>query len=733
MSLKFLTTACLLLAVSNVHGADPLACETSIANPLASESLLASGILDNPTTIQLETGQLEAQLAEGPSATMTGGVLLRRGNKAARAESARFDPGQMALHLEGGVRYEDPGTQILSDSAEFGYESGRIRFEGAEFLIGSSNARGAADGIEINQDGRLILTGVDYTTCPKGSEDWLMQGSSIEIDTNKGVATARGMKLRFKGVPILYAPYLSFPIGDARKSGVLTPEIGSAGRSGSEIRVPYYWNIAPNYDATLTPRLLTNRGMQLETKFRYLTERNEGVVSADYLPNDDILGINRYQLRFEHRTLFDNGWRNQIDLRQVSDSQYFEDLGGSLSASSITNLERSIRFDYFSDTLLLLGRVQDYQTIDDDIMPADRPYRRLPQLVVAGQWPMPQGLRFGIDGEIVNFDRDIGVTGWRVNATPKIELPIIRPGWFVTPAVEFDFTAYELNDTLPGAQTSPTRKIPIASLDTGMFLERTMSSADRIQTIEPRLLYVSIPFRDQDGLPVFDTIAPVFDLVQLYRKNRFVGIDRIGDTEQLSLGITTRILDASSGKELMSATIGQTRYYDDQRVTLPSASMATTEASDYVAQLRFLLLKHVNFDFGHQWGADFSDTTRTEARLQYRPASNKVLNLAYRFQRDSLEQGDLSMSWPVSTRWNIVGRYNYSFRDRETLEEFFGLEYESCCWGFRLVARRYISTRDGTRDSSIGLQLVLKGMMSVGTAADKLLERGILGYSADFR
>ncbi len=733
MSLKFLTTACLLLAVTNAYGAEPLACKTSLGEPLASDSLLATGMLDDPEIIQLETGYLEAQLANVPSAIMSGGVLLRRGNKAARAESARFDPDQMALHLEGGVRYEDPGTQILSDSAEFGYKSGRIRFEGAEFSIGSSNSRGAADALEINQDGRLILTGVDYTTCPKGSEDWLLQAASIELDTNKGVATARGIKLRFKGIPILYAPYLSFPIGDARKSGVLTPEIGSAGRSGSEIRVPYYWNIAPNYDATLTPRLLTNRGLQLETKYRYLTERNEGVVSADYLPNDDILGIDRYQLRFEHRTLFDNGWRNQIDLRQVSDSQYFEDLGGSLSASSITNLERSIRFDYFSESFSLFGQVQDYQTIDDAILPEDRPYRRVPQLLVAGHWPLPLGLRFGIDGEIVNFDRDVGVVGWRVNAAPRVELPIVRPSWFVTPAVEFDFTRYDLKNALPGAQTDPTREIPIASLDTGVFLERAMSNSNRIQTLEPRMLYVSIPFRDQDGLPVFDTISPDFNLVQLYRKNRFLGIDRIGDTEQLSVGITTRILDASSGKELMSATIGQTRYFDDRLVTLDGASTATNEASDYIAQLRFLLLRNVNFDIGYEWGTGISDAIKSEARLQYRPANNKVLNLAYRFRRDSLEQGDVSWSWPVRARWNIVGRYNYSFRDREALEEFIGLEYESCCWGFRLVARRYISTRDGTRDSSLGLQLVLKGMMSVGTAADKLLERGILGYSANLR
>ena len=717
----------------NAYGAEPLACKTSLAQPRGAESLLANGILDNPATVQLEAGRIEAQLGDNPGANMTGGILLRRGDKAAAADTARYDPGQQALHLEGGVRYEDPGTRILSDSAEFSYASGRIRFEGAEFSIGNGNSRGAADTLEINQNGLLTLAGVAYTTCPPGSEDWILQGKSIQLDTRKGVGIAKGIKLRFKGVTILYTPYLSFPIGDARKSGILTPEIGSAGRSGNEIRIPYYWNIAPNYDATLTPRLLTNRGIQFETEFRYLTERNEGIVAADYLPDDDILDRVRHQLRFEHRTLFGNGWRNQIEFREVSDSQYYEDLGGSLSVSSITHLNRSIRIDYYSESFSLLAQIQDYQTIDDAILPEDGPYRRIPQLLVRGSWPAPLGLRFGVNGEIVNFDRDVGVTGWRVNASPKIELPISGPGWFVTPAVELDYTRYNLNDTLPGIETKPTRQVPIASLDTGMFLERSMHNSNRVQTIEPRLLYVSIPFRDQDSLPVFDTISPDISLIQLFRKNRFLGIDRIGDTEQLSLGITTRILDDASGKELMSATIGQTRYYNNRRVSLPGASMATPESSDYIAQLRFLLFRNVNFDIGHQWSTGTNRTTKSEARLQYRPARNKILNLAYRFRRDSLEQGDVSWSWPLSTRWNFVGRYNYSFRDQEVLEEFFGLEYESCCWGLRLVSRRHISTRDGTRDSSFGLQLVLKGMTSVGTAADKLLERGILGYSADLR
>jgi LPS-assembly protein len=732
LSAKPLILATCLLAASGAQGADPLACGTSIGERMSRDSAISEMTLDDPNTIVFEAGKLEAQVGTSPVAKMSGGVLLRRGDKLAGADTARYDPEQQAILLQGDVRYEDPGTQIRSDSAEFSYLSGRIRFEGAEFSMGSNAGRGAAAALEINQEGRLILEGVEYTTCPPGSEDWLLQGKSINLDTGTGVGTARNIKLRFKGVPILYAPYLSFPISDARKSGVLTPEIGSAGRSGNEIRVPYYWNIAPNYDATITPRLLTSRGLQLETEFRYLTKKNEGTLSADYLSSDSILDESRHQLRVQHRTLFESGWRNRIDFREVSDGQYFEDLGGSLSVSSITHLNRSIRFDYYSDHLTLLGQVQDYQTIDDAILPVDEPYRRLPQLLARASWPVKM-LRVDLDGEVVNFDRDVGVTGWRINAAPSVRMPIEQPGWFVTPAISLDHTRYQLSDTLPAADTEPTRTVPIASLDTGMVLERSLNGSNRVQTIEPRLLYVNIPFRDQTDLPVFDTITPDINLVQLYRENRFLGIDRIGDTEQLSIGVTSRILDVGTGRELMTATVGQTRYFGDRNVVLPGTTASTFETSDYIAELRFLVWENINFDLGHQWGTGENGTTQSEARLQYRPASKKILNLAYRFRRDSLEQGDLSWSWPMSTRWNFVGRYNFSFRDQEVLEQFFGLEYESCCWGLRLVSRRHISTRDGTRDSSFGLQLVLRGMTSVGTAADKLLERGILGYSADLR
>ena len=725
----------LLLAVPLAEAAEPQACSNRLDTELAQDPSLPAD--DAASAIELSTGEFEAKLGDGSFATMTGGVLLRRGDKLAGADRATFDPEDRALYLRGNVRYEDSGTQVTSDSAEFAYESGRIRFTGAEFSLGSSNARGAADDILINDSGEIRFDDVSYTTCPPGSNDWELEAGDIDIDTRNGVGTARNITLRFQNFPILYSPYISFPISDARKTGILTPEIGSAGRSGNEARVPFYWNIAPNYDATITPRLLTDRGLQLQTEFRYLTQRNDGTVVAQYLGDDSLTNEPRHLMSLRHRTLFGNGWRNRIDYREVSDSQYFEDLGGSLSVSSTTHLNRSISFDWHTDTMSLFGQVQDFQTLDDAIGPSDEPYQRLPQLLFSGRWPdRLLGLTLGLDSELVNFDREVGVTGWRANLAPSIKLPISGRGWFVNSELAWDYKRYELDNTAAGDPQDPRRSVPITSLDTGFVLERLMANGNghrRIQTIEPRLLYVHIPHRDQDTLPVFDTITPDLNLVQLFRRNRFLGVDRIGDTDQVSFGVTSRILDVSSGRELVTATIGQTRYLSDRQITLPGGIATNTGTSDYIAEVRFLLYENLNFDFGHQWGTGSSGTTQSEARLQYRPSLNKVLNLAYRFRRDSLEQGDVSWSWPITSQWNFVGRYNFSFRDQEALEQFFGLEYESCCWGLRLVSRRHISTRDGTRDSSVGLQLVLKGMTSVGTAADRLLERGILGYSASLR
>ena len=726
-----LTGFSLLLASLPTAAQQRLQCAPTPPAAIADESLLSAFGPGDPDLVEFLAGEVEVTFGEDPTASLEGGVLLRRGNRLAGAANANYDPLTRALHLTGGVRYEGPGSAVSSESAEFGYDTGRIRFEGAEFMVGERNARGTAGVLEINQEGQLRLADVGYTTCPPESEDWIIEAEDINLDTSTGVGTARGMRLRFKGVPILYSPYLSFPITDARKSGVLTPEVGSTGRSGNELSLPYYWNIAENYDATLTPRLLTARGLQMGTEFRYLSEGSSGIAQFEYLPNDSKFNDNRHSVAFDHKTLFDSGWRSEINFREVSDNQYFEDLGGSMSISSITHLDRRLVFDYYGDHWNLLAMFQDYQTIDAAIAPVDEPYRRVPQISANGYWPDAfLGLDYRFDSELSYFDHDVGVTGWRMNVAPQIELPIERAGWFIKPGVTLDHTRYDLDNVLPGADSKPDRSLPIASLDLGLQFERLMnSSSGRVQTLEPRILFVHVPFEDQTALPVFDTILPDLNLVQLYRKNRYLGVDRIADTDQISIGMTSRIIDSDSGRELMSATIGQARYLSTQNVGIPGQPMNVAETSDYIAEMRFLVNDNVNFDVGHQWSNDERGTTQSEARLQYRPDDNRVLNLAYRFRKQSLEQGDLSWSWPLTQSWNFVGRYNFSFRDRKPLEQFYGLEYESCCWGLRLVSRRYISTRDGTRDSSIGLQLVLKGMTSVGTAADRLLERGILGYS----
>ncbi len=725
-----------LLVTPFAYAAEPEACYAPPA-PIDVNDALTTINLDDPEAIVFEVGQLEAQLGEQPTATMTGGVLLRQGDRLAGAETATYEPVNQSLLLEGDVRFEDPNTQVSSESAEFSYGLGRIRFDSASFLLFENNGRGAAEAVEVNQAGRLELDGVSYTTCPPESKDWLIRARDIDLDTREGVGTAKGVSLRFKGVPILYSPYLSFPISDARKSGILTPEVGSSSRSGNEIRVPFYWNIAPNYDATITPVLLTDRGWQVGSQFRYLTNTMDGDIYGEYLGSDNKFNDSRSMVRVQHRTLFESGWRNLLFFQEVSDNQYFEDLGGSLSVSSITHLDRRLSIDYHNDTWSLFGQVQDFQTIDEAIQPVDEPYQRVPQLLVNGYWPDGWlGAEVRFDGELVNFDRDVGVTGWRVNLAPSVALPLSRsPGWFVTPAVTLDHTRYDLDNTDPGQNSAPTRTVPIGSLDVGLVLERDFNgrSSRRVMTLEPRMLYVHVPTRDQDDLPVFDTITPDLNLVSLYRTNRYLGVDRIADTDQVSIGMTSRILDTGSGRELVTATIGQTRYYSNSSVTLPDEPQFQDDTSDYIAEVRFGLSQYLNFDVGHQWGEKDRGTTQSQARLQYRPANNKIFNLSYRFRRDSLEQGDVSWSWPIAKQWNFVGRYKYSFREEEALEEFFGVEYESCCWGVRLVSRRHISTRDGTRDSSIGLQLVLKGLSSVGTAADKMLERGILGYSANLR
>jgi len=351
-------------------------------------------------------------------------------------------------------------------------------------------------------------------------------------------------------------------------------------------------------------------------------------------------------------------------------------------------------------------------------------------LMARGYWPdLMLGLSAGLDSELVRFERNLGVTGTRLNVAPRLSLPLGNPGIYLTPTLEWEFTGYTLENTLPGEETNPSRNTPIFSLDSGLVLDRyTGGKRNLISTLEPRMQYVYIPYKRQDDLPIFDTGVPDFNLVQLFRQDRFAGPDRVGDTNHLGAGLTSRLLDPDNGRQYLSATIGGQYYFENQRVTLPGVTPEERNSSDLFAELDFGFFNRWSLGLATQWQPTERVSQKNVVRIQYKPKDDRVINLGYRMQRDELEQTDLSFSWPVGQNWNAVGRWNYSLPDGKTLDSLVGLEYESCCWAIRLVTRRYIASRSGDRDSSIMLQFNFKGLSNLGSPVEKVLAMGILGY-----
>jgi LPS-assembly protein len=670
------------------------------------------------------------ELSRTAPSMLEGDVEIRTGDRYLGADRVQYDPVTGDVQAEGDVRFGDVDLEVSGTLASFDSALGGGRFSDTKFKLKNVNGRGAAAQIRRVDPDVTILEGVTYTACPDERDDWILRAPYIEIDQADEVGIARKARVDFKGVPILYLPYLSFPLSAKRKSGFLVPQIGASHRSGSDIAAPYYLNLKPNMDMTLTPRYLSRRGLQLATELRYLTPHSAGNLDLEYLPHDEQLGEDRRLASLEHVTHFSEATTLTANVSATSDGTYFQDLGNSLSVASITHLERRVDLDWHDDTWRVLGRVQNFQTLDEAIARDDRPYERVPQLVAIGEWPdLALGLQSRADTELVNFQRNDGVTGQRLDLTPQLTLPLGPQGLRFTPGVAVDYTRYALSDTAPGEDDTLTRTTPIVTLDAHAVFERTVGASQRVQTLEPRARYTYIPLRSQDQFPVFDTGEPDFNFVQLFRDNRFTGIDRLGDADQLAFGVTSRMLDGSTGEEYLNATLGQIVYFEDRDVTLPGEAPATQSLSDLLAEVGLHVSDRWNADVGYQWDPDRTRVDKSAVRFQYRTPGRGVLNLGYRFRRAELEQTDVSFALPVGPRFDVVGRWNFSLPEEETLERFLGFEYQSCCWALRVVTRRYVSTRSGDTESAIFLQLELKGLTSLGSPADSLLEHGILGYS----
>jgi LPS-assembly protein len=759
-----LAAACSLLATAPARAADMCP-----APPKRKHAAAEAALVNDDHRIRLDSDGASYDEANG-FAILTGHVKVRQDLRTISADRVTYDQRTGKVTVNGSVDFEDPRLGVTSESGAYDALGG-ANFDEANFHIFDRNGRGFASEMEVHPDGTVRLAKVRYTSCPAGNQDWMLLASSLKLDTDAQQGVAHHVVMRFKDVPIFYTPYMAFPLGDARQSGLLFPNFGHSGSNGYQLDVPYYFDLAPNYDATLTPGLLSRRGVQLGGEFRFLSADSHGQFEENFLPDDAIEHSDRAFVHITDVTNIAPGLRFDTDIASVSDSNYFSDFAVGSDQTSVTFLERRAELLYYDDIWRIRAQAQNFQTIDTSIDAGDRPYSRVPRVEAYGLLPIVGQLEFALSSEVTNFLREVGPTGVRADVSPELRWSARSAGYFFEPVVGYHFTQYDLQNAAVGDPSTPTRTLPYASVDTGLIFERDSGSqGQRTETLEPRLMYSYVPYRNQNELPIFDTGLPDLNLVELFRTNRYVGDDRIGDANQLAMGLTTRLFSESTGAQYLSATLGQIRYFSLPRVflpdeitqtlpgqtlltipgqpsqvilpgqnlpTLPGQTLATVpgqvsepyRASDIIGEVSVTAYKNWSLNLDYQWNPYTSQTDKSEVLLQYRPDPNKVVNIGYRFQEDILKQYDVSFAWPIASHWNTVGRYVYSLQDRQVIEQLAGFEYKSCCWRIQVLQRRYLTNRTGGLDTSIALQLELTGLSSVGKRSDAFLQKEISGYS----
>ena len=659
---------------------------------------------------------------------LNGEISIRHRNGGLTAENARFDPRTNIATVDGEMSYQSAGLQVRSSDATLNVAEGTFELGESGYELNNSNlvSRGRAQRIERNERGNLRLKDATYTTCPTGDNGWLIRADSIKLNQDKGIGTARDITLRFKDVPIFYAPAFSFPISNQRKTGFLVPRFDQNDKTGLEYRQPFYWNIKPNTDATFVLRTMSDRGLQLQSELRHLNSIGNWTLNHEFISNDNRFtqGVNRYFTRLRHTGGFSRRWTTSIDLNGVSDKDYFEDLGDTLKVASITHLQRRADLTYTAKNYVFRTRLLSYQTVDQSIAPDQRPYKQLPQLTLNYKKSLPhKGLNTTVDTEWVFFERDNSVNGRRLDFKPRLEWTQRRAAWYSTLSGSVRHTHYDLNE-----QDSRSRTIPVFSADAGMYFDRFNQPDGSFLTLEPRLYYLYAKRTNQSALPVFDTGALDFNFSQLFRENRFSGADRINDANQLSLALSSRRINRQ-GREKFQASIGQILYFDDRTVTLPEGVVETSSSSDVVGELKLEIDQHWSGETAIQWNPTTNTTERSSAAIRYRDGTDKIVNIGHRYLRDEGEFLNASFAWPVKDNWRLAAGWNYSLDDNKSIETILGLEYDSCCWAFRTAARRYITDDGQDQNTSYFFQLVLKGLAPVGQNVTEVLREAVGGYT----
>jgi LPS-assembly protein len=662
-----------------------------------------------------------------------GEVELRKRGQVVNADRLIYRQAEDEVHALGNVRIEQQDSLVTGPELRMKLESHEGYMRQPVYQMRQPDSHGAAENLEFAGENKYNITAGTYTTCREGNDDWFLRSSEMELDRTVQVGTAHHASVVFKGVPILYSPWLEFPLDDQRKSGFLPPTFGSSGKSGAIFALPYYWNIAPDQDATITPRILSKRGLQMNAEYRYLDRRYAGKTNIEFLPNDSQTGTNRFNLLLNHGQSLGAGWSGGLNVQKVSDDNYFRDLNTTVATTSQVHLPREGVLAYNGYGLSFLTRVQSFQTLQDPLAPITPPYSRRPQLLLNGAWRNFPAVDLGLASEWTDFSHPTLLSGRRFSFYPSISLPLNQSFAFVTPKVGVHHTRYTLTENNPDEVSSMTRTLPIFSLDSGLFMERdwAVRGGEYLQTLEPRLYYLYIPYQDQGRLPNFDSALADFNYAQIFSENQFVGSDRINDANQLTAALTSRLLDPGTGQEWLRATIGQRYYFKEQQVVLPGGVARSDNSSDILAAFSGRVTSDWSVDAGVQYNPNRQDFQKTGIGVRYQPAVGKVLNLGYRYTRDMLnpiKQVDISTQWPIAGRWQGMGRFNYSFQDSRLVEGLAGLEYNAGCWAARVVMHQF-ATATTQSSSSIFFQLELFGMGRIGSNPLDILKRNISGFT----
>lgn len=679
-----------------------------------------------PGVIEAEADSLQAQ--REVDLQVWGDVrLFADGLRVVTPRAEYFVP-EGRLDFTGLTEVFDGEFKVQAGAGQYWLQQERGEFTEVTYWIRSRLARGSAARFEQSGPGQFQLRDASFTTCPENRESWVLSAQRLRLDQERGRGHAYHVGLRFKNVPLFYFPYVNFPIDDRRQSGLLTPSVGYSTVGGFDLALPWYWNIAPNYDATLTPRWQVRRGLLLGSEWRYLQPWFSGVVDLDVLPDDALTGTDRHLIRWRQEARLAPNLALKIDATDLSDAEYLRDFGNNLFTTSASVVERRGELVFTQPQWRLTGRVQGFQVLDPTLSPAGRPYQRLPQLLFDGAQTLDSGLFTNLRAEWVQFQRSDSVEGSRFDFLPTLGYRVDQGGFFFEPKVSWRLTDYRLTGREAAGERRLQRNVPSVSADAGLIFERGLASGN-LQTLEPRFFYGYVPYRDQDAFPLFDTVDREFSFDSLFSTRRFSGSDRVGDTHQVTTALTSRVLDPGSGHEMVSVSAGQIAYLTDRRVRLrPDQPDLSDSRSDLALELQWAMRPG--------WrarGSVIFDTERERSRLtsgllSYRPQERAWLNLGYRQREGVLEQTDVSMIWPLTSRVQGITRWNYSLRDDRSLETLAALEYRSCCYAVQFAWRRFLKDAEGSYNNAVYVQLTLNGLTRLDSGLDNLLREGIAGY-----